>query len=106
MSAGARFTVMRLLVNWKPELRMAERTRSLASWTGASGRPTMLKAGMPEAMSTSTSTMAPSRPTTAQLLTLASILEVVAGVGPVRHREQPLGRRQGGRRTRLEEAAL
>ena len=39
-SAGARLTVMRLLGNSKPELTMAARTRSRASLTSVSGRPT------------------------------------------------------------------
>src|SRR3990172_2363035 len=51
---------------------MAERTRSFASCTAVSGRPTMAKAGSPCEMSTSTSTISPSRPTMAQLLTFAS----------------------------------
>ena len=38
-SAGARFTVMRRMGNSKPELRMAARTLSRASWTAVSGQP-------------------------------------------------------------------
>ena len=45
--AGARFTVMRLTGKAKPQFLMAERTRSRASVTAASGRPTMVKAGRP-----------------------------------------------------------
>ena len=55
---------------------MAARTRSRASCTAVSGRPTMLKAGKPGDMSTSTSMIAPSNPKIAQLLTLVSILVV------------------------------
>ena len=40
ISAGARFTVIRLAGKSKPELRTAATTRSLASFTAASGRPT------------------------------------------------------------------
>ena len=43
-----------------------ERVRSFASCTAASGSPTMANAGSPEEISTSTSTSAPSRPSTAQ----------------------------------------
>ena len=46
-SAGARFTVMRDTGKGKPQLRMAARTRSRASFTAASGRPTTSKAGSP-----------------------------------------------------------
>lgn len=45
--AGARLTVMRLTGKVKPQFLMAARTRSLASLTAASGRPTTLKAGRP-----------------------------------------------------------
>jgi hypothetical protein len=55
--------------NTQPEFLTAARTRSLASWTAASGSPTMLKAGSPG--STSTSTIAPSRPTTAPVCVFA-----------------------------------
>ena len=41
MSAGARLMVMRVGGMSKPELRMAERTRSRDSRTAASGRPTV-----------------------------------------------------------------
>ena len=40
-SAGARLTVMRRIGNSQPELRIAARTRSRASWTALSARPTM-----------------------------------------------------------------
>jgi len=56
-----------------PEFLMAARTRSFASWTAASGRPTMVKAGSPGPMSTSTSTSSPSSPTTTQASEVASV---------------------------------
>ena len=65
---------MRRCGNSKPEFLMAARTRSRASCTAVSGSPTMVKAGRPGAMSTSTSTMDPSNPTTAQLRTRASVI--------------------------------
>ncbi len=47
-SAGARFTVMRLLDgNSSPALAMAERTRSRASFTSVSASPTRVKLGRP-----------------------------------------------------------
>ena len=46
-SAGARFTVMRETGKGKPQFLMAERTRSRASFTAVSGRPTISKAGSP-----------------------------------------------------------
>ena len=55
--------------------RMAARTRSRPSCTAASGRPTIRKLGSPLwAMSTSTSTSAPSIPTTAPVSTLPACL--------------------------------
>ena len=75
-SAGARETVMRRCGNSKPELRMAALTRSRASCTAVSGKPTIVKAGRPGAMSTSTSTMEPSNPTTAQLRVRASVISI------------------------------
>jgi hypothetical protein len=44
-SAGARFTVTRRLGNAKPEEAMAALTRSLASRTAVSGRPTSMNLG-------------------------------------------------------------
>ena len=50
-SAGAKFTVIRwLLGNSKPEFNKAERTRSLASLTSTSAKPTNVKLGKPLAM--------------------------------------------------------
>ena len=45
--AGARLTVIRLTGKEKPQFLMAARTRSRASFTAASGRPTTVKAGSP-----------------------------------------------------------
>ncbi len=47
--AGARLAVMRPFGKSKPELRMADRTRSRASRTAVSARPTMRNAGRPGA---------------------------------------------------------
>ena len=55
-SAGERLTVIRETGNLQPTLRMAARTRSLASLTAASGSPTSSKAGRPPARSHSTRT--------------------------------------------------
>ena len=56
LSAGARFTVMRLTGKRKPLFLTAACTRCLLSFTAASGSPTMSKAGRPLEMSTSTVT--------------------------------------------------
>jgi hypothetical protein len=72
-SAGAMLTVMRFCGNSAPAFRIAERTRSFASVTAVSGRPTIWKAGRPEAMSTSMLTRSPVSPITAQPVTLASM---------------------------------
>src|ERR1700730_15676490 len=58
---------MRLKGKRQPLFLMAARTRSFASFTAVSGSPTKLKAARPLARSTSTSTIAPSKPMTAQL---------------------------------------
>lgn len=69
-SAGARFTVMRLLLgNSSPAFWMAERTRSRASLTSVSTSPTSVKLGRPFARCTSTVTLAASRPSKARLCT-------------------------------------
>ena len=47
MPAGARFTVIRLTGNRNPLLFAAARTRSLDSFTAASGNPTISNAGSP-----------------------------------------------------------
>ena len=61
-SAGARFTVILIIGNSNPEFFMALLTLSLDSFTAESGRPTMLKDGIPGDISTSTSTRYPSIP--------------------------------------------
>ena len=61
-SAGARLTVTRCSGKSKPELRIADRTRSRLSRTLASGRPTSTSEGSPKVTSTSTSTGMASRP--------------------------------------------
>ena len=56
-SAGAKLTVMRLLLgNAMPLLTMAARTRSRASFTSVSAKPTSVNVGRPLAKSTSTVT--------------------------------------------------
>ena len=54
--------VIRRWGNDAPELTTAARTRSTDCRTTASGRPTSTTAGTPDAMSTSTSTIAPETP--------------------------------------------
>ena len=56
VSAGARFTVMRETGKRSPTFFMTARTRSRASFTAVSGRPTMLNSGSPCAVEHSTST--------------------------------------------------
>ena len=66
---------MRRMGNSNPEFRIAARTRSRASCTALSARPTTVKAGSPEAMSTSTSMIRPSNPITAQVCVFASTID-------------------------------
>lgn len=69
-SAGARLTVMRLLLgNSSPALAIAERTRSRASFTSVSTSPTNVKLGSPLARCTSTCTGRASSPISARLCT-------------------------------------
>ncbi|MCY1536379.1 hypothetical protein D9M68_718350 [compost metagenome] len=76
-SAGARFTVMRLLDgNSSPALAMAERTRSRASFTSVSARPTNVKLGRPLARWTSTCTGRASRPSRARLRTKDRLIAI------------------------------
>jgi hypothetical protein len=70
---------------------MAALTRSLLSLTAASGRPTVVKADTPAAMSTSTSTKKPSTPRRAPLVTRANIgtgssATVAPGIAPASSR--------------------
>ena len=75
-SAGARFTVIRLPGNSKPELTMAARTRSRASRTSVSGRPTSVIPGSPLARCTSTVTSGACRPSSPRLSATASAMAV------------------------------
>ena len=61
-SAGERLTVMRFAGSARPIEVIAARTRSLASETALSGRPTRLKAGRPAAIAHCTSTSRASTP--------------------------------------------
>ena len=71
-SAGAKLTVMRLLLGKSsPEFCSAERTRSRASLTSVSAKPTKVKLGKPLAKCTSTVTDGASSPKTARLCTIA-----------------------------------
>ena len=105
-SAGARLTVTRLSGNVYPLLRTAARTRSRASCTATSGSPTTLKPGNPWAMSTSTSTAAPSSPAVAPVSTRASI--VLYGTGSLlsAQRARPESRPPSYRRRPRTGAAL
>jgi hypothetical protein len=62
VSAGARLTVIRFEGKPCPEFLIALRTRSRLSCTAASPSQTMAKAGIPVAISTSTSIRCPDRP--------------------------------------------
>ena len=70
---GARFTVMRRSGKSKPQLRAAARTRSLDSFTEASGSPTISKAGSPLDRSHSHNTGTPSMPRSPAANTFATI---------------------------------
>ena len=61
-SAGERLTVIRFAGSASPMAVIAARTRSLASLTALSGRPTRLNAGRPAAMAHCTSTSRASTP--------------------------------------------
>ncbi len=71
--AGARFTVRRQSGQGNPLDRMAARTRSRASRTAASGRPTMVKPGRPLETWTSTDTGCPTAPLSVAEATVASL---------------------------------
>ena len=74
-SAGARFTVMRLLLGKSsPAFCRAERTRSRASFTSTSARPTSVKLGRPLARCTSTVTAGACSPRRARLCTNARLM--------------------------------
>src|SRR3954471_5060988 len=62
---------MRLAGNAKPEFTSAAWTRSRASRTALSARPTTVNAGRPSRMSASTQTRRPSTPSSAKVVTRA-----------------------------------
>lgn len=68
--AGARLTMTFLVGNLYPLLEIATRTRSRASCTAASGRPTTENPGRPALTSTSTSTGEASMPSNVKLQAL------------------------------------
>src|ERR1700738_4269268 len=68
-SAGARLTVIRRAGSASPDATRAARTRSRASDTALSGRPTTLNAGSPGATWTWTSTARASMPSNATVAT-------------------------------------
>ena len=71
ISAGAKFTVIRLAGNSNPELIIAPRTLSLLSLTAVSGKPTVEKAGKPFAKWTSTITGNACTPNTVRVRIIA-----------------------------------
>ena len=77
-SAGARLTVIRRAGNSKRQLIRADRTRSRASLTSVSGKPTMVNAGRPAARWTSVVTNGASMPESARLYRTASDIAVRA----------------------------
>ena len=70
--AGARLATMRRNGNSKPQLTSAARTRSRASRTAASGRPTIEKAGRPRWTSISTRTGRAEMPSSVNVFAVAS----------------------------------
>ncbi len=62
--------------NSSPALAMAERTRSRASFTSVSARPTSVKLGRPLARWTSTQTGRASRPSSARLCTNDRLIDI------------------------------
>src|SRR5688572_23479481 len=73
-SAGARFTVMRRAGNSKCAWLSAARTRSRASRTSVSGKPTIWNDGSPGPRCTSTLTSGASIPASARLATVATVM--------------------------------
>ena len=71
--AGARLATIRRSGNSKPQFVIAARTRSRASLTAASGRPTTEKAGRPRWTSTSTRTGRAEIPSSVNVRAVASI---------------------------------
>ena len=97
-SAGARFTVIRRGGWWYPALRSAPRTRSRASESAASGRPTIVNPGRPGATSTSTRTTRPAIPLSVAESSVASTGGTLAAathprlIGPRERRPAGSGR--------------
>ncbi len=97
-SAGARFTVTRLLSGKpKPLCCKAARTRSRDSLTSVSARPTRVKLGSPLASWTSTCTGGASSPSRARLWTRASDMQAFWAAprpraSPLRAPQAPPGR--------------
>lgn len=82
-SAGARLTVILLLAgNSRPVFWMAERTRSRASLTSVSARPTSVKLGRPLARWTSTQTGRASSPNKARLCTKDKLMKQLPCFAP------------------------
>ena len=69
---------MRFCGNSKPELVIAERTRSRASRTALSASPTIVNAGRPTRMSASTQTRRESTPSSANAVTRARLIRTLA----------------------------
>ena len=79
MSAGAKLTVTEVLGKEKPEFLIAARTRSLASLTEASGRPTIVNLGRPGETSASTFTGKADRPNNDAEKTLNDAIKSICG---------------------------
>ena len=77
--AGARLATIRRRGNSKPQLASAARTRSRASRTAASGRPTTEKAGSPRWTSTSTLTGRAEMPSRVNVCAVASTETTLGG---------------------------
>ena len=88
ISAGAKFTVIRWAGYSYPLFFSALRTRSLASLTAASGRPTSSNAGRPPEISISTDTGYPTMPSNPKLL----IFDSKTSFPPYLLLEKPPGR--------------
>src|SRR3954454_7097840 len=75
---------MRFCGNSKPEFTSAERTRSRASRTALSARPTIVNAGRPWRTSASTSTRRASTPSSAKAVTRARLTPTTKGPAAAR----------------------
>ena len=96
---GAKFTTTLSGGIWKPQKRIAARTRSRASWIEASGIPTIENAGMPLVMATSTETGRARTPTIVALCTVHLPLTRTA-CSRLRARCDGSARRRGAPRSR------